>query len=116
MQRQGKLIAQTPLYRGNMRKTLFTRDGDAWRQLNESLGFDATLQERVTVALTDEDALTQVFASAVKPILPRLYLQVDQQVTLVQSDAWIDAEIDTRAQHLKTKTLLLQGKISEEQS
>lgn len=90
-------------------------DAEAWRELNAAFGFDATLQEQVTAALQDEDALTQVFARAVKPILPRLYLQVDQQITLVQSDAWVDAEIDTREQHLKIKTLLLQGKISEEQ-
>ncbi|MCX7837978.1 MAG: RAMP superfamily CRISPR-associated protein [Anaerolineae bacterium] len=90
-------------------------DAEAWRELNEAFGFDATLQEQVTAALQDEDALTQVFARAVKPLLPRLYLQVDQQITLVQSDAWVDAEIDTREQHLKIKTLLLQGKISEAQ-
>lgn len=99
----------------SQRTETYQLDVDAWRELSEALGFDAALHARVTAALTDEDALTQVFASAVKPILPRLYLQVDQQVTLVQSDAWIDAEIDTREQHLKIKTLLLQGKISEEQ-
>jgi len=30
---QGKLIAETPLYRGNARKTLFTRDGDGTQRL-----------------------------------------------------------------------------------
>lgn len=33
MQLQGKLIAETPVYRGNARKTLFTRDGDGTQRL-----------------------------------------------------------------------------------
>ena len=30
---QGKLIAESPIYRGNARKTLFTRDGDGAHRL-----------------------------------------------------------------------------------
>ncbi len=90
-------------------------DHAAWLEIANALGLDQAVEERLSAALDDEAALTQVLASAVKPVLPRLYLQVDQQITLIQSDAWVDAEIATREQHLKIKTLLQQGKISEAQ-
>ena len=47
--------------------------------------------------------------------MPRLYQQVDQQVDLLQSDAWVDAEIANREVDLKIKVMLLEGKISEAQ-
>ena len=86
---------------------------DAWLTLVNSLGLDAALEERLAAQIQSEAALTEIFAGACKPILPRLYFQVDQQVALLQSDAWVDAEITTREQHLQIKTLLLEGKISE---
>jgi len=90
-------------------------DSTAWHELADALGFDPALQARVAAALDDETALTEVLTAALRPILPRLYLQVDQQINLIQSDAWIDVEIANREQHLKIKMLLLQGKISEAQ-
>jgi CRISPR/Cas system CSM-associated protein Csm3 (group 7 of RAMP superfamily) len=91
----------------------FNRDG--WLEIANALGLDPNLEERVAAQIGDEAALTQVLASACKSVLPRLYLQVDQQVTLLQSDAWIDVELATREQHLKIKVLLLEGKIKESQ-
>lgn len=90
-------------------------DHAAWSELADALGLDPALEARLGAALGDEAALTQVLASAFKPIFPRLYFQVDQQITLIQSDAWVDVEIANREQHLKIKTMLQQGKISEQQ-
>ncbi len=87
----------------------------AWLEIANALGLDPSLEERLAATLEDEAALTQVLVGAVKPVLSRLYLQVDQQITLIQSDAWVDVEVTTREQHLKIKTLLQQGKIGEQQ-
>ncbi len=53
--------------------------------------------------------------AACQPVFPRLHQQIDQQINLLQSDAWIDVEIANREAHLKIKTLLLEGKITESQ-
>ena len=90
-------------------------DHAAWLEIADALGLDPSLETQLGAALEDEAALTDLLAGALKPILPRLYLQVDQQVALIQSDAWVDAEIANREQHLKIKMLLQQGKISEAQ-
>jgi len=87
----------------------------AWIEVAQSLELDAALQDQVAAQIQDETALTQVLAEVCKPILPRYYDQVDQQVKLLQSDAWVDAEIANREGHLLIKTMLLEGKIAERQ-
>ncbi len=88
---------------------------EAWLELTHALGLDPALEAGVAANIQNEAALTQIFADACKPILPGLYLQVEQQITLLQSDAWVDAEIANREQHMRIKTLLLEGKLSEAQ-
>lgn len=87
----------------------------AWLELANALGLDPALEERLAAQIQSESGLTEILAAACKPLMPQLYLQVDQQVTLLQSDAWVDAEIAIREQHLLIKTMLLEGKIGEAQ-
>jgi len=87
----------------------------AWSEVAQSLGLDPGLQETVAAQIHDEAALTRLLQEACQPILPQLYLQVDQQVRLLQSDAWVDMEIAQREAHLRIKTLLLEGQITREQ-
>lgn len=88
---------------------------EAWQQIAESLGLDPDLEDELAAHLDDEARLTELLAQACKPILPRLYQQVDQQVQLLQSDAWVDAEIANREQRARIKTMLLEGQITEAQ-
>jgi CRISPR/Cas system CSM-associated protein Csm3 (group 7 of RAMP superfamily) len=88
---------------------------EAWLELANSLGLDAALEERLVARIQSEAELTKIFAEACQPLLPRLYFQVDQQVTLLQSDTWVEAEIANREAHLRIKTLLLEGQITEAQ-
>lgn len=88
---------------------------EAWLEVATSLGLDPDLEDRFAAEIQDEAKLTESLWEACRPILPGLSLQVDQQITLLQSDVWVDAEIATREEHLRIKTLLLEGKISEEQ-
>ncbi len=90
-------------------------DMAAWHEVSDSLGLDATPVETLAAQLDDETALTQTLAEACRPVMARLYQQVDQQVDLLRSDAWVDAEIANREVHLKIKQMLLEGKISEAQ-
>jgi len=90
-------------------------DPAAWLEVAGALGFDPGLEETVAAQIHDEPALTQTLREACRSVLPRLNFQVDQQVQLLQSDAWIDAEIADREAHLLIKTLLLEGEIPEEQ-
>lgn len=90
-------------------------DREAWLQVANSLGLDPAMEDRLAAQIHDEAALTGMLAEACRPVLPRLYLQVDQQITLLQSDAWVDVEIAGREEHIRIKTLLLEGKISESQ-
>ena len=94
---------------------VLTLDERIWEEWQEVFGFDEQVKERVTQALGDEAALIEVFREAVQPVLPRLYEQVDQQIKLSQSDAWVDQELETRRAHLKIKQMLLSRQIGEDQ-
>jgi CRISPR/Cas system CSM-associated protein Csm3 (group 7 of RAMP superfamily) len=96
---------------------------EAWLEVASSLGLDPApspgsgqaLEDRLGAQIHNEAALTDLLMEACRPVLPQLYLQVDQQITLLQSDAWIDVEIANHEEHILIKTLLLEGKISEQQ-
>jgi CRISPR/Cas system CSM-associated protein Csm3 (group 7 of RAMP superfamily) len=94
-----------------------------WQEIAGSLGLadgavagsDQSLAQRVALHIQDETALVETLSQACRPILPRFYEQIDQQINLLQSDAWLDVEIANRQQHLRIKTMLLRGKINETQ-
>lgn len=90
-------------------------DAALWQQASEILQIDETWRERIEAVIQDEAALTALLAEATHRMLPQLYEQVDQQIRLLQSDTWVDAEIANREAHLLIKTMLLEGKISEAQ-
>ncbi|HID63756.1 MAG TPA: hypothetical protein EYP49_13615, partial [Anaerolineae bacterium] len=88
---------------------------EAWLEVADGLGLDVTLADRLAEQIQSETALVETLIPACQKVLPRLFQQVDQQVNLLQSDAWVDAEIASREEHLRIKTMLLQGKIDEYQ-
>jgi CRISPR/Cas system CSM-associated protein Csm3 (group 7 of RAMP superfamily) len=88
-------------------------DHAAWQEMVNSLGLDVTLADRLADHIQEETALVAILAPACRRALPRLYQQVDQQIQLLQSDAWVDAEIASREEHMRIKTMLLEGKITE---
>lgn len=88
----------------------------AWQSVAASLGLDpAAGTPSLTAHLSSEAALTQAVAQLCAPILPQLHEQIDQQIKLLQSDPWVDRELAQREEHLRIKTLLLQGKITPAQ-
>ena len=90
-------------------------DRKAWQEICESLGLDPALERSLAERIDDEESLTKLLAEACRPALKRLEQQADQHINLLRSDSWIDAEIATREQHILIKTMLLEGKITEEQ-
>lgn len=89
-------------------------DQKTWLGIAEGLGLDKNLGDQLAGA-ADEAAMVEMLTPACKKILPRLYEQADQQIRLIQSDAWADAEIQSREEHLLIKTMLAKGKITEYQ-
>ncbi len=88
---------------------------EAWLETANSLGLDVALGDRLAEQIQSEAALVEILTPACWGILFRLYQQVDHQITLLQSDAWVDAEIATREEHLRIKTMLLKRQIDEYQ-
>ena len=88
---------------------------EAWRQIAAALDLDEGLGDALAAHVGDEAQLTAILQTAYQPLLPRFYEQIDQQIQLLQSDAWVDAEIANRQQHLDIKQMLLSGKINEAQ-
>ncbi len=88
---------------------------DAWQQIADALDLDAGLSDTLAAQIGDEAALTATLKTAYQPALARFSEQVDKQIELLQSDAWVDAEIANRQQHLDIKQMLLSGKINESQ-
>ncbi|MFQ5615556.1 MAG: RAMP superfamily CRISPR-associated protein [Anaerolineales bacterium] len=85
---------------------------DAWAEVTASLGVDA-FAEQVAAQIDNEAALTKVLTTAIRGSLPRLYEQIDQQVKLLQSDAWVDIELTNREEHLLIKQMIMNKKITE---
>lgn len=96
-------------------RTMRQLDRQAWLEVANSLGLDVTLADRLADYVDDEAALVGILTPACQRVLPRLFQQVDQQVQLLQSDAWVDAEIAAREEHIRIKTMILEGEIAEEQ-
>ena len=90
-------------------------DQAAWQTLAVDLGLDATLSDSLAAQVQDEAALSATLSSACQPLLRRLYEQVEQQINLLQSDAWLDEEIASRNGHLRIKQMLRRGEINERQ-
>ncbi len=90
-------------------------DKEAWVETANSMGMDAAAAESLAAHIQSETELVTILKPECAKILPQLYQQVDRQVKLIQSDAWIDTEIANREEHLLIKTMLSQGKIEERQ-
>ena len=89
-----------------------------WQEVATGLGLDigsADILPALSALIQDEAALTAALSDVCQPILPRFYDQVDQQIKLLQSDAWVDAELTNRQGHLLIKVMLLEGRIDEAQ-
>ncbi len=90
-------------------------DREAWVETANKLGMDVGIADSLAARIENEADLVTLLKPECAKILPQLYQQVDRQVRLIQSDAWVDAEIANREEHLLIKTMLSQGKIEERQ-
>jgi len=97
------------------RQTSHTFNQEAWQEIADGMGLDPALSGRLAEQIQDEAALVEILKPACQQMLPQLYQQVDQQITLLQSDAWVDAETANREGHLRIKIMLRDKKISERQ-
>jgi len=88
-------------------------DNQAWLEVATDLGLNEQLAEQLEARVKDESALTDLLVPECKKIMPQLYQQVDRQVKLLQSDAWIDMEIANREDHVLIKTMIIERKITE---
>ena len=87
----------------------------AWLKMANYLGLDTTLGETLAIHIQDEAAVVSILEKGCQAIFPALYQQIDQQINLLQSDSWVDGEIDARQQHFDIKKMLYGGKITESQ-
>ncbi len=90
-------------------------DPAAWQEIAGSLGLPESLADTLATQIEDEAALVATLKPACRPVLARLSEQVEQQIRLLQSDAWVDAEIASREGHLHIKEMLQRGQINERQ-
>lgn len=87
----------------------------AWNSIANDLNLTDTLKAEVSEKIGNEAEVTKLLRQGLQATLARFNEQVDRQVELLQSDAWVDVEIASREEHLEIKRQLLQGKISEHQ-
>jgi len=80
-------------------------DHAAWLEVANTLGLEPGAEDPVAAQIHDEAALTKVLSQACRPVLPRLYMQVDQQIELLQSDTWVDTEIADREAHVRAASV-----------
>ena len=99
----------------HQRQRVRTLDRPAWNEVAATMGIDAAWTEPVAEQIQDPAGLVAVLAQACQAVLPPFYQQMDQQISLLQSDLWVDDEIALRQEHLRIKTMLLEGEIDEGQ-
>lgn len=96
-------------------RTAHEFDQDAWQTLVDSLNLDENFAEQLAPNIQDEPKLTDTLTVACDRVLPQLFQQIDQHINLLQSDSWVDVEIEMREYHLKIKQMLMSGDITESQ-
>lgn len=87
----------------------------AWEEIAEGLRLDPALGRQLEGQIEFERELTATLSQACSAILPELTQQVDRQIRLLQSDNWVDVEIDNRREHVKIKEMLRDRKIRAQQ-
>ncbi len=88
-------------------------DMKAWEEISQALGLEKIPPQNLINSLTDQDALARALAPLCQSFLGPFYRQIDQQIKLIRSDSWVDAEIENREQHAIIKKMLLDGRIDE---
>ena len=86
-----------------------------WQEIATGLNLDPALGETLAAQIENEAEFTATLTQACLAALPQLEQQVDRQIHLLQSDSWVDVEIDSREQHVKIKEMLRDGQIKEQQ-
>lgn len=86
---------------------------ETWQEAADALGLDAALAGQLSSQIEDEAALTATLSQACQDVLSQLTHQVDRQIRLLESDSWVDVEINSRKEHIKIKEMLRDGKIPE---
>ncbi|MCP4701252.1 MAG: hypothetical protein GY862_31020, partial [Gammaproteobacteria bacterium] len=86
-----------------------------WEALAEDLGLNASAGESLEAALENETEFQNILSTACEAALPQMDQQIDQQIKLLQSDTWIEAELESRQDHLRIKQMLRDGQIVQQQ-
>ncbi len=90
-------------------------DKTVWAELSRWLGLGDDIAAAAAKVVDDEAALTALLTPVCQRSQSQIFLQVDQQIKLMASDNWVDAEVETRNEHLSIKKQLKAGKITEMQ-
>jgi len=86
---------------------------DTWQEIAKPFGFNDAAYDEISELIADEPALLKKIEKLLNPNYAQLIQQVDRQIKLIQSDAWIDMEISIREEHIMIKQMVGDGKISE---
>jgi CRISPR/Cas system CSM-associated protein Csm3 (group 7 of RAMP superfamily) len=86
-----------------------------WENLAQDMGLNKALGPKLEAVHADEDAFQAILATACEAILPDLFQQIEQQMNLLQSDSWVDVELENRNDHLRIKQMLQAGQIDDQQ-
>ena len=88
---------------------------NAWLDLAKGMRFDLSVENLLAPHIQNENELIKILTKECNKALPGIYQQIDQQVKLLQSDAWIDNEIADREEHVRIKNMIFDREIDERQ-
>lgn len=113
MGKKANLVNRVTEHLEEQSQTSQSFNSKVWLDVANNLGLNPKIADKLEASMADESALVEILTRECKRILSQLNLQVDQQVKLLQSDAWIDVEIANREDHVTLKKMILNGKITE---
>ncbi|MEM7133504.1 MAG: RAMP superfamily CRISPR-associated protein [Chloroflexota bacterium] len=96
-------------------KTGHALNQQVWQEVADGLNLDPALGETLASQIEDEVDFTATLSQACMVAMPQLEQQVDRQIHMLQSDSWVDVEIDNREQHVRIKEMVRDGQIDEHQ-
>jgi CRISPR/Cas system CSM-associated protein Csm3 (group 7 of RAMP superfamily) len=88
-------------------------DKNVWQEIAKPFGFNDAAFDEIVSLMSDDAALLKKIEKLLTPAYTQLMQQIDRQIKLIQSDAWIDMEISIREEHIMIKQMVGDDKITE---
>ena len=88
---------------------------DKWQEISSYFDLTDEIKNQAQENFSDDQKIEALFKTHIAAMSENISLQVDQQTKLLQSDPWVEDEIEVRKEHKRIKEMLLNRQITEQE-